>query len=188
MSAPLELPPVVSAAFEVSLRHGYASFCRNETGRLLAALAATRSGTLAEFGTGTGVGTAWLRSGIRPGARILSAELDPTLADAATKLFETDDQVEVVAADWSTLSGRSPFSLLFLDAREPEHSGADTVIDLMEEGGIVVIDDLVPCESWPPLYAGRVDSVREAWLTDDRFTAVEVMVASDTAVLLATKR
>src|SRR5690606_27855834 len=55
MSAPLELPPVVSAAFEVSLRHGYASFCRNETGRLLAALAATRTGTLAEFGTGTGV-------------------------------------------------------------------------------------------------------------------------------------
>ena len=71
MSAPLDLPPVVSAAFEVSLRHGYASFCRNETGRLLATLAASRSGTLAEFGTGTGVGTAWLRSGIRDDARIL---------------------------------------------------------------------------------------------------------------------
>ena len=63
-----------------------------------------------------------------------------------------------------------------------------TVIDLLEEGGIVVMDDLVPCESWPPLYAGRVDGLREAWLTDERFTAVEVMVASDTAVLLATKR
>ncbi len=188
MSAPLDLPPVVSAAFEVSLRHGYASFCRNETGRLLATLAASRSGTLAEFGTGTGVGTAWLRSGIRDDARILSAELDPALATAATALFADDDQVEVVAADWSTLRGRAPFSLLFLDAREPEHSGADTVIDLLEEGGIVVMDDLVPCESWPPLYAGRVDGLREAWLTDERFTAVEVMVASDTAVLLATKR
>lgn len=188
MSAPLELPKVVSRAFEVSLQHGYASFCRNETGRLLAALAATRSGTLAEFGTGTGVGTAWLRSGVREDARILSAELDAKLAEAATGLFADDDRVEVVAADWSTLRGRAPFSLLFLDAREPDHSGPDTVVDLMEPGGVVVIDDLVPCESWPPLRSGRVDGLREAWLTDDRFTAAEVMVAPDTAVMLATRR
>ena len=59
MSAPLELPTPVARAFDVSRRSGYVSFCRNETGRLLATLAATRTGTLAEFGTGCGVGTAW---------------------------------------------------------------------------------------------------------------------------------
>ena len=74
MSAPLELPDPVSRAFDVSRRSGYVSFCRNETGRLLATLAATRTGTLAEFGTGCGVGTAWLRSGVRDThARILTA-------------------------------------------------------------------------------------------------------------------
>jgi predicted O-methyltransferase YrrM len=62
MSAPPDLPDVVSRAFDVSRKAGYVSFCRNETGRLLAALAATREGTMAEFGTGCGVGTAWLRS------------------------------------------------------------------------------------------------------------------------------
>ena len=56
MSAPPELPDVVNRAFAVSRKAGYVSFCRNETGRLLAALAATRGGTLAEFGTGCGVG------------------------------------------------------------------------------------------------------------------------------------
>ena len=80
MSAPPDLPDVVSRAFAVSRKAGYVSFCRNETGRLLATLAATRGGTLAEFGTGTGVGTAWLRSGVRGDARIVTAELDPRLA------------------------------------------------------------------------------------------------------------
>jgi predicted O-methyltransferase YrrM len=188
MSAPPELPDVVSRAFAVSRRYGYASFCRNETGRLLATLAATRQGTLAEFGTGTGVGTAWLRSGIRPGARILTAELDRKLAGAAAETFRDDDAVEVVAADWSDLRGRGPFSLLFLDAREPKDSGADAIIDLVEPGGVVVLDDFTPCASWPPVYGGRVDVLREQWLTDERFTTVEVMVAHDTSVLIATKR
>jgi predicted O-methyltransferase YrrM len=188
MSAPLELPDPVSRAFDVSRRSGYVSFCRNETGRLLATLAATRTGTLAEFGTGCGVGTAWLRSGVRGDARILTAELDPTLAEAAAEIFEDDPQVEVVAADWSTLRDRGPFSLLFLDAKEPKNSGADTVVDLVEPGGIVVLDDFTPCASWPPVFEGRVDVLREQWLTDERFTTVEVMVASDASVLIAAKR
>jgi len=188
MSAPPDLPDIVRRAFDVSRRSGYVSFCRNETGRLLAALAATRSGTLAEFGTGTGVGTAWLRSGIRDGSRILTAELDPTLAEAAATIFADDDRVEVLAADWSTLRDKGPFSLLFLDAREPKDSGADTIIDLVEAGGVVVLDDFTPCSSWPPVYEGRVDVLREQWLTDERFTTVEIMVAPDASVLIASKR
>ena len=42
MSHPPDLPEIVNRAFDVSRRAGYASFCRNETGRLLAMLAATR--------------------------------------------------------------------------------------------------------------------------------------------------
>jgi predicted O-methyltransferase YrrM len=188
MSAPVDLPTLVSRAFEVSRRSGYVSFCRNETGRLLAALAATRAGTLAEFGTGCGVGTAWLRSGVRGDARILTAELDPALAGAAAEIFTDDPQVEVVAADWSTLGDRGPFSLLFLDAKEPKNSGPDTVVDLVEAGGIVVLDDFTPCASWPPVFEGRVDTLRENWLIDERFTTAEVMVASDASVLIAAKR
>src|SRR4051812_5909274 len=188
MSAPPDLPPIVARAFDVSRRAGYVSFCRNETGRLLATLAATRQGTMAEFGTGCGVGTAWLRSGVRPGTSILSAELDERLAVAAQEIFEDDPQVEVLAADWSTLLNKGPYSLLFLDSGEPTEVGVDAIADLVAEGGIVVLDDFTPCEMWPPISGGRVDSLREQWLTDDRFTAVEVMVASDATALIATKR
>lgn len=189
MSAPPDLPEIVRRAFEVSRRAGYVSFCRNETGRLLATLAATRDGTMAEFGTGTGVGTAWLRSGVRgEKARIVTAELNARLAGAAAEIFTDDPQVEVLAADWSTLLDRGPYSLLFLDSGEPTEVGVDAVADLVEDGGIVVLDDFTPCESWPPIAYGRVDTLREQWLTDERFTTVEVMVAPDASTLIATKR
>ncbi|QBR94005.1 O-methyltransferase [Nocardioides euryhalodurans] len=187
MSAPPELPEIVRRAFDVSRRAGYVSFCRNETGRLLATLAATRSGTLAEFGTGTGVGTAWLRSGVRADAQILTAELEPRLAGAAAEIFEDDPQVDVRTADWATLLDQGPFSLLYLDSGDPDAVRVDAVADLVEPGGIVVLDDFTPCEQWPPITYGRVDTLREEWLTDERFTAVEVLVASDAATLIATR-
>ena len=66
--------------------------------------------------------------------------------------------------------------------------GVDAVADLVEDGGIVVLDDFTPCESWPPIAYGRVDVLREQWLTDERFTTVEVMVAADASTIIATKR
>jgi predicted O-methyltransferase YrrM len=143
---------------------------------------------MAEFGTGCGVGTAWLRSGVRPGTTILSAELDADLATAAQEIFTDDPQVEVLAADWSTLRNKGPYSLLFLDPSVPQDASVEAVADLVEPGGMVVLDDFAPCEIWPPITNGRVDSLREGWLSDDRFTAVEVMVASDATVLVATRR
>ena len=44
VSAPPELPPLVSAALSLSGRRGFVSSTRNETGRLLATLAASRTG------------------------------------------------------------------------------------------------------------------------------------------------
>ena len=134
MSAPPDLPDVVQRAFDVCRQAGYVAFCRNETGRLLATLAATRGGTMAEFGTGCGVGTAWLRSGVRNGARILTAELDESLAGAAAKIFDDDAKVEVLAANWNVLRDRGPFSLLFLDSGSPSEVGVESVIDLVEPG------------------------------------------------------
>lgn len=188
MSAPPQLPEIVQAALSLSGRRGFVSSTRSETGRLLAALAASRSGVLAECGTGCGVGSAWLSSGAREGTRIVTAERDPGLATAVAELFTDVPAVEVFEADWTTLTEHGPFSLLFLDVREAKSSGRDVVANAVEPGGYVVLDDFTPCQTWPPMYSGRVDTVRQEWLTDDRFTSVEVMVASDAAVLLGCRR
>ncbi|MBA2419231.1 MAG: cytidine deaminase [Nocardioidaceae bacterium] len=187
MSAPPDVPPLVARALDLSRKEGFITATRTETGRLLAALAASRTGTLAELGTGCGVGSAWLDSGITGDARVVTAELDPALAEKVQELFVEAQRIEVTSGDWSTLERYAPFSLLFVDVRDVKRS-VDVVADLMGTGGMVVLDDFTPCQTWPPVYAGRVDVVREQWLADDRFTAVEVMVAEDASVVIATRR
>ncbi|MFW6599873.1 O-methyltransferase [Propionibacteriaceae bacterium Y2011] len=187
MSAPPEIPPLVGKALRMSLQRGYVQATRSETGRLLATLAATRTGTIAECGTGCGVGAAWLRSGAPGSTRVITAELDGELAHSVMEMF-ADDAVEVFHADWTTLAEWAPFSLLFLDASSAKQSSRDEVADLLEPGGMVVLDDFTPSNCWPPLDHGRVDVVRQEWLSDERFTSVDVMVADDTAVVIAVRR
>lgn len=187
MSAPSEIPAIVAATLDLSRQRGFISATRHETGRLLATLAAACDGTLAELGTGTGVGSAWLSSGAPKTARIVSAELDPSLAEDVQKIFADVDNVEIISGDWSTLEQYAPFSLLFVDVREVMES-IDVIAGLLEPGGIAVLDDFVPSPFWPPIVDGSVDSVREQWLTDDRFAAVEMLIDPDASLLIATRR
>lgn len=160
---------------------------RNETGRLLATLAATRTGTMAECGTGCGVGAAWLRTGAPPATRVLTAELDPDLAHGTMQMFAGDD-IDVMHADWSTLAEHAPFSLIFIDADSARTSPREQIVEMLETGGVIVLDDFTPESRWPPMTDGHVDTLRQDWLTDDRFVSVDVMVAPDTSVLIAVKR
>jgi predicted O-methyltransferase YrrM len=187
VSAPPELPELVVRALRMSLEHGYVQASRTETGRLLATLAATRSGTIAECGTGCGVGAAWLRSGARNTTRVITAELDPELAHGVMKMFAEDD-IDVMHADWRSLADYAPFSLIFMDAGSARTWPREEVVNLLDDGGMIVLDDFTPSQAWPPLEQGRVDTLRQDWLADDRFTSVDVMVAEDTSVLIAVKR
>lgn len=187
MSAPAEVPALVSATLDLSRQRGFITSIRNETGRLLASLAASRTGTLGELGTGCGVGSAWLHSGAPSDAQVISAELDPALAGDVQQIFADIGNVSVIAGDWSTLEQHAPFSLLFVDVREVMED-IDVLADLLEPGGMAVLDDFIPSPSWPPIVDGRVDTVREQWLTDPRFAAVEMLIDPDASLIIATRR
>lgn len=187
MSAPPNLPELVTRALRMSLQHGYVMTSRTETGRLLATLAATRTGTMAECGTGCGVGAAWLRTGAPRTTRVLTAELDPELAHGSMEMFAGDD-IDVKHADWFSMAEDGPFSLIFIDAESARSSPREQLVEMLEVGGMIVLDDFTPSADWPPMADGRVDQLRQDWLTDERFTSVDVMVAADTSVLIAVKR
>jgi hypothetical protein len=44
-----------------------------------------------------------------------------------------------------------------------------------------------PPAAGPPWGGARIDSLRQAWLSDERFACVDVMVAEDTSVLIAVR-
>jgi predicted O-methyltransferase YrrM len=109
-----DLPPLVARAVALSRRNGFGNSCRPEHGRLLYALAAG-AGVIGETGTGCGVGLAWLASGARPDARLVSVERDPDRAAQAAELFAGLPQVSIIRGDWREIAAAGPFDLLVLD-------------------------------------------------------------------------
>lgn len=188
MSSPDHVPDLVSKALKNSLESGWLNSTRNETGRLLATLAASRQGTVAEGGTGSGCGVAWLRSGAPSGTRVVCVERDPERAERArTALGEVD--IEVLDGGCEVLRERGPFSLLYLNRAIAASIERDLAWSLVCPGGMVVIDDFTPSAEWPPReLGGAVDGLRQGWLSDERFISAEVDVACDVSVVLAVRR
>ncbi|MFD2352869.1 O-methyltransferase [Nonomuraea ferruginea] len=110
-------------------RAGFAYSCDPGVGRLLAVLAAglpARARVL-EIGTGTGVGTAWLVSGLTPrtDVTVTTIERDAGRAGLARQgewpgfvEFRTGDALEM-------LSALGPFDLIFADSPYGKHAAGD---------------------------------------------------------------
>lgn len=184
-----DLPPLVERAVALARREGFAHSCRPEHGRLLHALAAG-AGRIGETGTGCGVGLAWLASGARPGTRLFSVEQDTQRAVQAFGLFADQPQVAIFRDDWTVIVQEAPYDLLVLDGGGQGKAGeipADPEA-LLRPGGTIVIDDLTPASTWPPLFDGRPDPARMHWLTHPAVDAAELRLAPDLAALVATRR
>ena len=175
-----QFPALVWQAVELTRRNGFALACTPEVGRLLQLFAAGAE-RVCELGTAFGVGAAWIASGLRPGATLLTVEKDPDRAAGAKALFHGHPSIEVLAGDWSLALDRGPFDLLFSDGgpkRKPGDPGR--LLPLVRPGGLVVLDDYTP--------GIKNDVGRQIWLENDSYDAIEVRLTRDTAVILATKR
>ena len=179
------VPPLVEKALALTERLGFERSCRPEVGRLLHALAASRGRErVAEIGTGTCVGSAWLVSALPPQTPFFTTEIDPDRAAAARELFAADENVHVLEGDWrELLPPAAPFDLVFYDAMKqlrPREDG-ELVVGLLAPGGMAVLDDLTPGFSGP-------DPVREFWLAHPDLAATEVLTTADSAAILAVRR
>ena len=184
-----ELPPLVRRAVEAARRAGFGPSCRPEQGRLLYALAAGAE-MIGETGTGCGVGLAWLASGARPGARLVSVERDRRRASLAADVFAGHPQVSVISGDWREIHRDGPYDLLVLDGGGQGKNGDEPADPhrLLRPGGTLVVDDLTPARHWPPRFGGMVDQARMHWLGHPGLDAAELRLAPDLAAVVATRR
>ena len=168
-----------------------------EVGRLLGALAASRpNGRLAEIGTGTGVGAAWVVSGMAPGASFVTVEVDDERAAVCTRLFADSPNVRVLHGDWhKVLPPEAPFDVLFFDGggwkRSPPaqmRAESERALELIAPGGVVAMDNLTPEHLWPADGPRWPDALREFWLGNDALVATEVLTTPDSSAIVAVKR
>lgn len=182
------LPALVRRAVEAARTHGFAFSCRPEQGRLLQVLAAGALHSIAETGTGCGVGLAWLASGAAPGTRLTSVERDPTRARIAAEVFRDCPNVVILPGDWQRVEEHGPYDLLVLDGGgQAKGNGAADPARLLAAGGTVVIDDFTPATTWPPRFNGALDQSRLHWLEHPELRATELRLAADLSVIVGTR-
>ncbi|MER5640067.1 class I SAM-dependent methyltransferase [Kitasatospora sp. NPDC002227] len=188
LSAGRELPELVVAAEKTAGELGFGKSSRPEVGRLLAAVAASKpNGVIAESGTGVGVGTAWLHSGLGAGARLVTVERDAEPARRAAELFAEDERVQVLHGDWRLLEQHAPFDVFFCDGGG-KRDDPQRVVDLLAVGGVLVLDDFTPSAEWPPRFGGEVDELRVYYLTHPALRAAEVLTTPGSSALLAVRQ
>ena len=176
-------PPRVWSAVELTRSRRFAKACTPEVGRLLQ-LCASLGGIekACELGTAYGVGAAWIESGLRRGATLVTVELDPERAADASGLFAGCESVEVLSGDWSLALERARFDLLFSDGGPKRAAGdLEKLAPLLCSGGLVVLDDYTPGNS------DKDDPARRICLENPYYRAQELMVTPDASVILAVR-
>ena len=186
MNFPL-MPEGRSAGYQ-----GLPSACIPQVGRLLQVLTASKpTGRIGEHGTGAGVGTAWLASGLSANAQLISAELNPALAAAVAELFTDYSNVVIRVGDWhNVMRADAPYDLLFMDAgirADLEPGNWDALTELVTIGGKIVMDDLTPIELWPTDWENTTDRKREFAFANPRVVGAEVRTTPTTTALIMTR-
>ena len=178
----MTVPPLVARAKAAAEALGFEKSCRDEDGMLLHVLAGRRGvERVAEIGTGTGVGTAWLASALPPGVSLFSAEVDERLAEAAAAVFANDPDVCVLVGDWQpALAPHAPFDLIFVDGGHARDD-PDAVLRIAAPGATLVLDDFSADWAGP-------DPRRERWLVHPRVATVEVGTGGNARTIVATVR
>ncbi|THF71267.1 NUDIX domain-containing protein [Deinococcus sp. Arct2-2] len=185
----LTLPPRVAHALAEAERLNFDRSCSLDTGRVLRTLAATRPGArFAELGSGTGVGAAWLLSGMSVGAHLLTIDSDPEWTSVAREVLKGDACVTALHGDWQDALAYGPFDLIFSDCapakRETEQ--LESLLDALKPGGMLVLDNFSPPALLPPvLYGG--DPERERLWSHPRLSCTEVAVSAQKRVILAVR-
>ena len=160
------------------------------TGSLLRTLAASKpKGALLELGTGTGMGTSWLLSGMDASSTLDTVDNDGAVVNIARRYLGHDSRVRFHVADGATflvdLRDRR-FDLIFADAWPGKFDHLDAALCLLRPGGLYIVDDLLPQPSWPDGHAPRIPAFLNALERHDDLHVTRLLWS--TGLVIATKR
>lgn len=124
-----------------------------KTCSLLKTLVASKPfGNFLELGTGTGLSTSWMLDGMDSASVLTSVDNDSTFQEVAHKYLQTDSRLMLVEADgedWIIQNSNLKFDIIFADTWPGKYSLLAETLQLLDAGGIYIIDDMLPQPNWP---------------------------------------
>lgn len=145
-------PAKYIAIDEATKQSGFTMSSDPKTCALLKTLAGTKpGGKLLELGTGTGLSTSWILDGMDNAAVLTSIDNDPVFLGIAEQ-FLTDNRLTLVnqdAGEWIQTNKTSKFDFIFADTWHGKYLMLEEVLDMLNPGGLYILDDMLPQSNWP---------------------------------------
>jgi predicted O-methyltransferase YrrM len=179
-------PPGLPQILERTRALNFSMASEPRTGALLRSLAASKpSGRLLELGTGTGIATAWLLSGMDGSSTLTSVDTDPEVQAVARECLGSDPRLTLITEDGASFLQRQPpesFDLVFADAMPGKYEALDSALAVVKPGGFYIIDDMLPQSNWPEGHAEKVPVLLDRLAADNRFAVAPMSWASGVVV------
>jgi predicted O-methyltransferase YrrM len=164
--------------------------CEDKTGALLAALVGSKPAARAlELGTGAGVSTAWLLSGLDAKGRLESVDSNAELVGIAREFLGSDPRVAFAVEDGEAFLRRLPkstYDFIFADTWPGKFYALEECLALLAPGGLYVIDDLLPQTTWPEGHGQKV--VQLIAMLEQRADLALVKLNWASGIIIASKR
>lgn len=185
-----QVPAVLDAIRRDTQQVGFTMASEPQTGSLLRTLAASKpNGRFLELGTGTGIGTAWLLSGMDAGSRLDSVERSAEVLEIARQHLGHDSRVTFHLADGAAFLAHPPqpqYDFIYADTWPGKFTHLDLALSLLRIGGIYFIDDLLPQPSWPEGHAPKVPLLIAELESRRGFVATKLAWATGLMIIVRT--
>jgi predicted O-methyltransferase YrrM len=135
------------------------------TGSLLRTLATTKpAATFLELGTGTGMGTAWLLDGMDSRSTLLTVDNDEQAISVAQRYLGQDKRVTFYTRDGAVFLQELKdqgltVDFIFADTWPGKYTQLEDALQLLNVGGLYVLDDMLPQPSWPEDHTPKVSNL-----------------------------
>ncbi len=179
-------PPALEQIVARTTALGFDMASEPRTGALLRVLAASKPrGRFLELGTGTGIATAWLLSGMDANSKLTSVDTDSKVQEVAREFLSSDRRLKLVLEDGlQFLQHEQPesYDFVFADAMPGKYDGLRECLRVVRPGGFYVIDDMLPQANWPAGHAGKVPTLIKELAAAEAFTILPLAWASGIVV------
>jgi len=186
----ISMPPQLSSIRERTLEIQFPMASEPLVGAMLRVLAASKpNGRFLELGTGTGISTAWLLSGMDAGSTLISVDNDRKVQEVAGNSLRADGRLTLVTSGGlEFLRDQAPesFDFVFADAIPGKYEGLEEALAVVKVGGFYVIDDMLPQPNWPDGHAAKIPALIERLASKTNFVILPVIWAS--GIVLAVRK
>ena len=132
---------------------GFDQLSDDKLGSFLSTLVATKPHSkILELGTGSGLSTVWILSGMDENSTLQTVDNDEILVNIAKQYLKDDKRVEFFVENGEDLILRTEshsIDFIFADTWPGKYNHLEETLDLLKDGGIYLIDDMLPQENWP---------------------------------------